>query len=865
MISPNPPRWADRFLQWYCRPDRLEEIQGDAWEIFRREVERHPLRAKAGFIWNVLRFFRWKNIRRGKSGKHYRSNSTDMFTSYLLTGYRSMIRNLVSSTINVAGLSVAIGCGVLIFILLDSYYDLDSMHEKGDRIWLVTNHIKNGDETQTWANAPAPLAEALKANAAAEAVTRVQRERGAVRVGDRVFQERLWFVDPDFMKIFSFRVEEGNRHALQDRNQLILSREMAIKYFGTEDPVGQELSIKFSEEKKHEFTVGAVMQDTPANSSMYFDFLLSLDLVKEIYGTRQDDWSAFRNVTFVMLRPGASAEQLNPTLKSILETYQANQHGLAVTRLELIPLPDVATRSFMIQGSLSWSNAPAAMVAFGVVATFLILLACFNYMNVAVASVSTRLKEIGIRKVIGGSKTEIIQQFLVENILTCLVALIVGTMLAYFIFVPGFDALYPVKIAFAFSSWRTILLFFGGLLLAVALISGAYPAFYIASFNPVKILRGKEKFGNKSMLSRILLAGQFTLSVVTIICCLVFIWADYYFERMDWGYDHGSQLVVPVVTPAQFAALRDKATQNSHITSVAGAASHVGYSNLTTSIRVDGENFSVAHLPVGENYLETMGMRIHSGRTFSASMPTDFQTAVVVNASFAKKMGWKEPWEGHRIEIDSLPHEVIGVVEDFHYTDFYASVNPLMFTMTTPEKFHYLVAATNAGNIHETLAELETAWHDVAPDDPWRGFIQDDVFKSFFDGNRANNTVGFFISGVALLLACMGLYGLVAYNLTRRLKEFSIRKVFGARLSDIFRLMNRDYLAILIIAFLLGAPVGSYLINMVIKAAYPDPIPVDWSPYIITMGMLTLTVALTLATQLSRVKRENPIATLRNE
>ncbi len=865
-MSLQPPKWANRFLEWYCRPDRLEEIQGDLWEIYLRKSPGQRVKADFQFVWNVIRFFRWKNLKRKKSKYSQPSTlfPTRMFKSYLLTGYRNMVRNLLSSSINVIGLAVALGCGILMFILIDSYYNLDAMHERKNEIYLVANHVKTGDETRMWANSPHPMAASFSSNSVVETTVRIDRDRGAVRVGDKVFQERIWFVDPSFMNVFSFKVLAGNRQALTDKNQVILTKEMAIKYFGTEDPVGQSLSIKFNENQKHEFVVGAVAEDTPANSSMYFNFLLPMEKEEELKPESKEDWTVFDKVTFVVLKPGGSIDQLSTTLDAILATHKAAQQSLQVNRLELIPLKSVAERSYEMTGSLSWSNAPAAMVGFGVIATLLILLACFNYMNVAVASVSTRLKEIGIRKVVGGGKKEIIQQFLVENMLTCFVALIGGTLLAYFFFVPGFDSLYPVKIAFEFSSWYTILTFFGGVLIFVALVSGAYPALYISSFNPVKILRGKEKFGSKSLLSKILLGGQFTLSFTTIISCLVFVWADFYFERIDWGYDHAQNIVVPVLSKDQFAALRDKALQDPEILQVAGSQSQIGFSNLDTPVRVDGQDYHVAHLPVGEGYLETMNVRLKAGRLFDASIASDKKESVVINESFAKKMGWKEPI-GKFFESDSARRYVIGVVENFHYDDFFVNVNPLMFTLVEESKFNFLVVKAGNGHVNQVMAFLQKSWKEVAPDDPWRGFLQDDVFRSFFESNKANNTVGFFISGVAVLLACMGLYGLVSYNLTRRLKEYSIRKVFGAKIFDIFRLMNRDYAAIVLISFFIGAPIGSYLINMLINSVYPDPIPLDLSPYIITVVLMITTVALTLATQLFRVSSENPTRTLRIE
>lgn len=863
MTNQRPPRWADRFLQWYCKPELLEEIQGDAYELFFRNAAVSHSKAKAHFVWNVIRFFRWKNIRRSKRMTRYSNNTTAMVRSYLITGFRNMIRNLMTSTINVAGLAVAIGCAVMIYILLDSYYNLNAMHTKGDRIYLVANHVKDGDNEKIWGISPALTAGVLRENASVEATVRVQSGRGAVRVGDNVFPESLWFVDPTLLDIFSFKTIHGDRKALNDPNNVIITQEMSKKYFGDLDPIGKAMSIKLGDDQKLEFVVGAVAEDIPANSSMYFSFLISKER-KEPKAPKMEDWAFYEDVTFVLMKEQATLAQLAPSLDAIRKVQNESKSNFPLQKIEMIPLRDIPQRAQEVTDTLSWGNATAAMVGFAVIGTFLVLLACFNYMNVAVASVSTRLKEIGIRKVIGGTKKELIQQFLIENLMVCAVAMIAGTALAYFLLVPGFDSLYPVKIAFEISSFTNGLIFFGSLLLLIAILSGSYPAFYVASFNAVKILKGKEKFGNKSLLSKILLASQFTLSVTTMICCLVFVWAGYYFERIDWGYDHEQTIGVPVTSKQQFEQLRNKSLQQKDILVVAGAAQHVGKNGSVTTIRVNDQQHNVTWFPVGFNYVEATNLRLVAGRSFDEKVASDKTEAIVVNQSFVKTMGWERPLEQYVIFNDRRAY-VVGVVEDFHYDDFYEHVEPVLFSVAPEDKVGYLIVKAAAGRTNVVFDFLKDQWKEVAPDDPWRGFFQDDVFKSFFDSNRANNVVGYFISGVALLLACMGLYGLVAYNLTRRLKEFSVRKVFGATLGQIFRLMNGDYIWILIVAFAIGAPLGSYLINMLIRAAFPDPIPVDLTPYLLTGTMMIVTVALTISTQLSRISKESPTVTLRSE
>ncbi|MFN5168168.1 MAG: FtsX-like permease family protein [Cyclobacteriaceae bacterium] len=860
---PTPPNWANRFLEWYCHPRLLEEIQGDAHELFYRTAATHPAKAKAQFVWNVLRFFRWRNIRKERL-QPYSPTSAAMIKSYFLTGFRNILRNLTPSLINITGLSVALGCTIMIFILEDSYYHLDQWHEKSDRIYEVVSHVREGNETRMFASSPYQLADLLADNSAVEDVARMRRNSASIRVGDNVFQERVSFVDPAFLEIFSFRTIAGDRSCLVNRNQLLLTEQKAIAYFGNSNPVGQTLSIKFRDDAREDFIVGGVLENSPLNSSMYFDFLLPMAVWERITPARATNWSDMSVSTFVALQEGNTLAQLDGSLNTYKTNYNATGSPRPVTGTEMVPLELIARRSYTFVDALSWSNHPSAMIAFGIMAVFLILLACFNYMNVAVASVSTRLKEIGIRKVVGSGKKEIIQQFLTENVLVCAIALMVGCALAYFVLIPSWNTLYDVKMAFPFSSWQMIFIFFGGLLMVVALVSGAYPALYVSSFNAVKILKGKEKFGSKSLFSKVLLGAQFTLSFTSLVGCQVFMWSSFHFENKDWGYNQQETIAIPVQTTDQYRELRDRAATHPQVANVAGTNQHIGRMGITALITNGTEEISAQHFRVGFGYLEAMNIRLKTGRLFEEKVASDNHESVIVNESFAKSMGWAQPLN-QSFDMDTVKRYVVGVVEDFYYDDFYNAIGPAVITIAPEETFRVFVARAEAGHVGEVHDFLKKSWKEVAPEDPYNGYLQSEVFDSFLRGNRANNKVLYFISAISILLVAMGLYGLVSYNLTRRLKEFSVRKIFGANTVTLFGLMNRDYLGIVLVAFFLGAPLGAYLMNMMIKSIYPEHIPQSTWPYLVAISSMLVVVVLTVGSQLKRVVQENPTVTLRAE
>ncbi|MGE0770087.1 MAG: FtsX-like permease family protein [Cyclobacteriaceae bacterium] len=565
-----------------------------------------------------------------------------------------------------------------------------------------------------------------------------------------------------------------------------------------------------------------------------------------------------------MMKPGHALDEVKSTISQYIQRQNEASPKWKVSEFKFYPLKGLPSHREEIVSAVSNGAHPSGLLALGVIALLLLLLASFNYMNVAVATVATRLKEIGIRKVIGGRKKEIVSQFLTENFLLCTFALAIGTLLAYWVFLPGLNALFPITVPFAFSSGNAMFFFFGALLLFIGFVSGAYPAFYISSFSPIKILRGREKFGQRSWLSRSLLTVQFVIAFTTIVGAFVFIDNSLYLKNKDWGYDQHQAIGVPTIDNEKYLALRDRVAALKTVETFAGAESHIGYTNPRTTIDYLEQRYQVVNYRVGFDYLETMNLRLKDGRLFDRSIQSDQIESVIINERLADKLNWEDPI-GKSFDHDSTKRYVIGVVENFHYDGFYNPIEPVIFTVAPDSSLNYLVVKTQVGSTAETDASIREIWKTVAPDDPYEGFLQNDVFADFHRDNNSNMKLLGTISAMAVVLACLGLFGLVAFNITRRLKEFSIRKVFGANLPHIFRLMNRDYLWILLIAFVIGAPAGFFLMNNLIQHIYPDPQTAGPVPFIMAIGLMALTVGLTVGSQLRRVAKENPSVTLRND
>jgi putative ABC transport system permease protein len=858
-----PPKWADRFLQWYCRPDLLEEIQGDAYELFYRTAKESKRKAKLCFVWNVLRFFRWKNINRTKN--IYSLTQRAMFKSYLITGIRSLARHPLNGTINIVGMSLAVGIAITTFIFIDNQLHADFFHKNMDRIYQVTSKIEVEKRTEEWSDSPIVLGPAMAQDQSIiESFTRVEYGSANIRYKDNVFNEQLWFVDPAFFDMFSFPITSGSSRVLTQKNQLVLEKEIAKKYFGDTDPIGQSLSIKFREHDKQEFIISSVFE-RPTGSTLYPTIFLSMANFHDLEPEKTNDWAYQVDGTFIMLRPGHSVNELATNMKPYVATQNIASPQWLISEYSFRSLKGLGLVSTEIVSSVAQGSHPAGFISLGVIAAFLLILASLNYMNVSIATVVTRLKEIGIRKVIGGQKREIIHQFLTENFLMCALAMLLGCMMAYLFFLPGFNLLFPINVLFQFSSGNVMFLFFAGLLLFVGLLSGAYPAFYIASFQPIRILQGREKFGRKSLLSRVLLTLQFTFAFITIVGSFVFIDNSIYFKNKDWGYDHDNLLVVRVEEKDKYLALRDRLSSNQYITNLAGTDGHIGRSHTRTTFVHNEQRIETVDFQVGYNYLETMNIRLKEGRSFDKTIQSDKIESVIVNETFAKTLGWTNP-VGQVFEFDSVKRHVIGVVNDFHYEEFYHVLGPALFRIAHEDDFNFLAMQVTAGQVNDVQEQAKSVWAEIAPDDTYQGFMQEEVFETFNQSNNANVQLLIFICTITIALASLGLFGLVSFNTTRRMKEYSVRKVMGANIMQIFRLMNRDYIFILTTAFVIGAPTGFFLVNPIIKIAYPnDPQSPGPLPFMIAVFIMVLAVAVTVTSQLVRIVKKNPSEVLKNE
>lgn len=788
-----------------------------------------------------------------------------MFKNYLKVGIRNMSKNMVASPINVFGLALAVGVAITVFVFIDYQYNVDSFHSNYDNIYEVINHVKEDDEVQLWGDSPILLGpEMLSNHSEVKRMARIEYQRGNIRYGDNVFNEVIAFTDPDFMRIFDYPLLYGNKAALDEKQQIVISKEYAEKYFAGEDPMGKEMSIKFTNNEIRSYLVGAVFDEFPKNMSFGFDVMIPISNFFDLELKDNYNWADLTDATFVELYPDRNPLGLESAMDQYVEIQNATDSKWPIEKFQIWPLATLALNNFLIYGSTAEGSHPAGRIALSVIAILLLTLACFNYMNLALASATKRLKEIALRKVFGSARRGIINQFLIENVLLCLFALMIGTALSYLLILPGLNSLIPVTIPFVFSSAKIAILFFVGLLIIIGLASGAYPAFYISRFQPVRIFAGKQKFGRKNVFSKILLTFQFIIAFTTVIGSFVFTDNAMYLKEKDWGYNQANVMSIPVSDSKTFDGLRDKALQNKDITSIAGAKYHIARAQKMTTIDHLESQFAVMSYEVGFNYLETMNIRLLEGRFFEDSKASDLTQSIVVSKDMVEKLGFQNPLE-EKIKFDSINYRIIGVVDNFYYNDFFQERHPVFFRMASEEEFSYMVLKSTSGSLKEVNDYMKAAWLSVAPNDPYDGKYQDDVFQRFYNDNEGNIIIIGFVSVVAIILASIGLFGLLSLNTTKRLKEFSIRKALGAGQLSIIKLANKDYMWMVLISFFVGAPIGYLLIMQLINKLYTDPQGSGWTPFILALLIMLFTIVLTVSGQVLKASRANPAENLRTE
>lgn len=857
-LPPSVPLWI---LTHSMAPNIRYSASGDIEQIFAEITDEEGSLAARRWIWTEAL----------RSVPHFILDtivwSLVMLSNCLRVAYRNLLKNKASTVVNVLGLALAVATATTAFVFVEHQFTTDHFHEKADRIFLVETLVDKGSSEERRGDSPAPLGPAMvDAFPQIERAVRILTGRVTLSSGAETFEEYIRFVDPEFQSMFSFTLRLGDPSHMLSRGEIILSDASALKYFGDENPMGQAVTVAFSETEALEFTVVGVAAPFPDKMSFGYDAIVHWDHVADL-GPDASSWTTNARATFVEVRSPDDLE----TIAENMDPFRAQQNAATednqILSFAFQDLKGLSLESYYITGDISGGSHPASIIVMSMISVFMLLLSCLNYMNLAIATASRRLKEIGVRKAVGSSRSQLILQFLSENVLTCVFALVAGVVLAHFVFLPGFNHLTNgMALTLATAQIQTLLIFLAVMLIGTGLLSGAYPALYISSFRPTVIFRGRISIGGESWLTRSMLTFQFVLAFMTMIMGVILAQNANYQASKDWGYDSEHLLVVRANSGAEWQLLKDELTEIPGVESIVGSRHHLAHSWSSSTVHVGEISLTASRFDVSPDYLQEMEIPLVAGSAFNQASDSDTDGGVIVNAELISAMGWTaDEALGKTFRQDSTSYSVAGVVQSFMYDVFYDPVEPAFFRAIPDSDYRFLSARVAAGMGATVNEAVKEAWKTLFPNREYTGVFQDESFRAMYEENTRIKIMFMFIAGLALLIACMGLYGIAAQKVVHRTREIGIRKVMGASTMHITGLVNRSFLIILLVAGILASPLGYIFMTGLLGSIYADPIAIGPSAFAISFAFVLVTAALTMSTQIRKLAKAQPVESLRYE
>lgn len=860
-----PPKLADRFLEFYCLPELLEQIQGDAYEIFYMDLEEKGLAyARWRYIFHVFSFFKWRNISLSKF-INQKSNQGAMVRSYFKIGWRNILKQKGTTFISVFGLSCAVGCCIVAYLFIANIWFKGLNQPHKDEIYQLVYTAEEADGPITYGTVAEPIAELIPENLnQVKNQTQVLLEFPLLIHNNESFYQRSLFVDPSYMEMFEYRMDFGYPGALEETDQVILTKQLSEKLFGDKHPIGQELALVVNGEEKL-YKVGGVMADLKDMDMFTFDLLVNVESHPGIKPDipLKDAWS--RELwTFIQVEEEADMARIESEMASFTLMQNQINPDKPYVKMSLIAYPDIIYNVGKIQRGVRDFLGIGPQILLGTIGLFILLLAVFNYINLSVLMASKRLKEIGVRKVIGSKRGQLIFQFLSENLLICFFALFLGFLMAGFIFLPGFNEIASKNLQIDLFRDKNIWIFLGGMLLAITLISGLYPATYLSSFKPISILKGNQKIGSKSVFTSGLLAFQFTLAIISMVAGIAFVQTNYINSQRDWGYSSADKIIVNVPESKDYFPLKNKLSALSTVMEISGSQDYVGNWIREKEVFLKDEKYEVDFLTAEANYPEMMDLELREGRMFNSDLITDTQESILVNQTFLDRLGLDFPYEGE-VTIDSADYHVVGVVDDFHTTFFSNSIEPMVIRASPDTTFNFLTLKMNPGSAEGSMEAVKKIWHETVPRGLFEGKLQTEVFeREIADVNGITKLI-LFSATLSVVLALLGLFGLVSLNMAAHIKDYCIRKVFGANVGDLSKKLLKRYVIIWGVAAVIGTVVSSFLISSFLDSFFAFHSGVGIVPIGFALLILFGLIFGTVASQIWKVIKANPAVILKSE
>ncbi len=781
-----------------------------------------------------------------------------MIRTYFKTAFRNLIKQKTVSFINIFCMAIAISCSIIAYLFATDNVNSEWVHEHASNIFIIEHKAIEDGDLKTFGNTPNPLATAvLNDHSSVVRATRVMYDMGSAVVNGNNFEEVIEYVDPAFLEMFSFPLEFGDPKALYDKNAIILSKAAATRFFGTENPIGKSLEFKLANENIL-FTVKGVAKEFIGRSCVRFSILTNYENLSRKNPGLLNDWNSFTAATFIEVDKPENIAKLSTSMQPYVKLQNAaDKANMPVKSFVFRNLNEISN-SGDVHNSIAGERAMAPIIVLSSISIFLLLLASFNSINISLAAVGNRLKEIGIRKVVGGNKTQLVLQFLTENVLISMASLLVAVALTGSFLLPAFKEISGAGLTMDLGHRMDLWLYLLILFFAVGICSGLYPALYISSFQPIAILRDKLQFGGKNKFMQTLLTMQFVIAFITIITSVGLTLNYFDLGNRDWGYRKENVMTLLTETPAQYAQMKKIASEQPAISQVTGAEKHVGSYNSSSMAQVGDTKTNAIVFEVAPDYFDVMGFKILSGK-----LPQAFD-AVVVNEHFAKQFGWTNG-VGEIITIDSNRYSVAAIVKDFHHDNFMREISSVVFKLEKEEALTTLVMRIDEGAGVRTRATLEAAWMQHFPQSPFGLSYQEESFKDMYYESQGILRVFIFTTTIALLMSCIGLFGLATQRVQSKRKEICIRKIFGVPLVHAMLLVNGNFLLLLCVAAVVATPLSYFILNSLLDSIYIFRMDVEGGPFLIAYALMFVTILITLSGKFYQIAKINPASILRIE
>ena len=789
-----------------------------------------------------------------------------MIKNYIKIAFRNIMRQKGYSFINIFGLAIAISCVLLMFLWVRDELSWDSFQKNKDVIYRVEQDQPTSKGAFHVNLTPYPMAAALKDELPeVENSTRYDYPGTILmKYNEKVFYEdEVRCVDPSFLNMFTYPLIKGDiKSALSNPSSMVITEDVAHKYFGNTDPLGKAITL----ENKYPFTVTGVMQNIPSNTNLKFNILLSFDFIKTI-GKYSDRWGYNEITTFIQLNKNANVVNVEKKITKIRREHALLQNSkTSVIPFNLMPLKDL--RFYARFGYGKTVGTIQSIYIFSFLALFILIIACINYMNLSTARAVKRYKEIGLRKVMGAVRKNIIGQFYSEAIVISIIAVLLSSIFVELL-LPLFNQLSGKN----FSNETLLQPYFFVAVLAVALItgfvSGTYPALFLSSFSPIRILREKFQFGGKSSLFRkSLVVFQFALSVMLIIGTIVMLKQLELMRNTNLGYDKEQLIYIPLnsETKNSYSVLKERLERDPEILDVTGTL------QIPTNMSANAggakwndkdPNFNpvIGFAEVDYDFFKTMKIQLAEGRTFSRQFATDSTRAVIVNQALAKMIdnksvvGRKFSWGGE--------NTIIGVIKDFNYLNIKRGIEPLAIYLA-PKEVNYAVVRLSAGNVAGSLHHVKQIWHKTYPAFPFEYKFFDEDYAKMFKTDEQIMSLFSYAAVFAIIIACLGLLGLASFIAELRTKEIGIRKVLGASVSGITYVFSREFILWIVVANIIAWPASYFIMNKILENyAYRTTFSL-WI-FLFAFAISLLIALATISYQTIKAANSNPVKTLRYE